>query len=446
MAKPRHCLPTKLPGRPSRLAFLCLALTLSQARAQSVATRFKFDFGSGKAAPGYTKVLPSTMYTKELGYGFEGGSSLKAVDRGGSDPLRDDFITTDKPPFYFSVKVPEEGNYKVTVVLGDREAESTTTVKAELRRLMLERVHTAPGRFESRTFIVNTRTPKISTGGEVRLKDREKTSEAWAWDDKLTLEFTDTRPAVCGLELEKVDNIPTIYIAGDSTSTDQAREPFNSWGQMLTRFFKPEVAIANHGESGESLRSFIGENRLAKVLSIIKPGDSLFIQMGHNDQKEKGEGVGAFTTYKADLKRFIAEARKHGATPVLVTSMNRLTFAPGTNTIVNSLGDYPEAVRQAAKEERVALIDLNAMSKPFYEALGPQEAHKAFAGNDTTHHSNYGSYELAKCIVEGIKRNGLPIAQSLADTPPFDPAHPDPVDRFDVPAEPRGGAERPYAN
>ena len=88
---------------------------------------------------------------------------------------------------------------------------------------------------------------------------------------------------------------------------------------MLTAFFKPEIAVANHGESGESLRGFIGERRLAKVMSVIKPGDWLLIQMGHNDQKEKGEGVGAFTTYKADLKRFIAEARQHGATPVLVT-------------------------------------------------------------------------------------------------------------------------------
>jgi lysophospholipase L1-like esterase len=140
---------------------------------------------------------------------------------------------------------------------------------------------------------------------------------------------------------------------------------------MLPRFFKPEIAVANHGESGESLRGFLGEKRWDKVLSIIKPGDYIFIQMGHNDQKEKGEGIGAFTSYENDLKRFVADARQHGATPVLVTSMNRLNF-DAEGKIVNTLGDYPEAVRQAAKEEKVALIDLNAMSKPFYEALGPR--------------------------------------------------------------------------
>jgi lysophospholipase L1-like esterase len=346
-------------------------------------------------------------------------------------------------PFYFSVKVPEEGNYKVTVTFGSATAPSVTTVKAELRRLMVEKVVTEAGKFETRSFIVNVRRPQIAGGGEVRLKDREKTTEAWAWDDKITLEFTNSSPAFTHIEIEKADNLPTIYIAGDSTSTDQPREPFNSWGQMLTRFFTPEIAVANHGESGESLKGFVGERRLAKVMSVIKPGDWLFIQMGHNDQKERGEGVGAFTTYKADLKRFIAEARQHGATPVLITPMNRLTFDAG-GKITNSLGDYPEAVRQAAREENAALIDLNAMSKPFYEAMGPTDAHRAFAGSDTTHHSDYGSYELARCIVQGIKDAKLPIAKFLANVPAFDPAHPDPFEKFDVPAEAAGRVETPY--
>jgi len=411
------------------VAPLWLALA-AVAVAEPPATTFKFDLGSEKPAAGYTKVLPTALYTDELGYGFEPGSSVAA------------------PPFYFSVKVPEEGNYKVTVTFGDRQAESITTVKAEIRRLMVEKVRTAPGKFETRSFIVNVRTPKISTGGEVRLKDREKTSEIRAWDDKLTLEFIGPHPAVSRIEIEKADKIPTVYIAGDSTSTDQSREPFNSWGQMLPRFFKPDIAVANHGESGESLRGFIGERRLEKVLSVIKPGDYLFIQMGHNDQKERGEGVGALTTYKADLKRFIADVRQHGATPVLVSPMNRLTF-DADGKITNSLGDYPEAVRQAGKEENAAVIDLNAMSKPFYEALGPVEAHKAFAGNDTTHHSDYGSYELAKCIVEGIKQDKLPLVKFLTDdvrTTPFDPAHPDPIASFDVPAEPGGNGPRPYGD
>lgn len=385
----------------------------------------RFDFTGGKPMEGYTKVDSGALYDAVAGYGFEPGEAA---------------------PRYFSVRVAEEGNYKVTITLGDAKADSVTTVKAELRRLMLERVRVAAGEFATRSFIVNVRRAAISSGGEVRLKDREKTFEAAAWDDKLTLEFIDEHPAVARLEIEKIDTIPTLFIAGDSTSTDQPREPFNSWGQMLTRFFGPGIGVANHGESGESLRGFIGERRLAKLMSVIRAGDFVLIQMGHNDQKEKGEGVGAFTTYKADLKRFIAEARKYGATPILVTSMHRLTFDADAK-IVNSLGDYPEAVRQTGREEDVAVIDLHAMSKPFYEAMGPVESHKAFAGKDTTHHSNYGSYELAKCVVEAIRAAQLPLAKFLLPgLVKFDPAHPDPVDNFDIPAEPSVAVQRPLGN
>jgi lysophospholipase L1-like esterase len=166
--------------------------------------------------------------------------------------------------------------------------------------------------------------------------------------------------------------------------------------------------------------------------------------MGHNDQKERGEGVGAFTTYKQSLKDFIRQAREHGAAPVLITSMNRRTFDAG-GSITNSLGDYPEAVRQAGREEDVPVIDLNAMSKLFYEALGPVEAVKAFADGDATHHNDYGSYELAKCVVEGIRGAKLPLAKYLREgLPRFDPAHPDPMAAFDIPAEPRGATVRPY--
>ena len=403
----------------ARLAIRSGWVDLLLAGALSAASRLTFDFA--KIAP----IAPTDFYSEARGYGFEPGHPT--------------------PPLYFSVRVPEEGNYKVTVTFGDRSAETVTTVKAELRRLMIEKVRTAPGEFVTRTFIVNVRRPQIAGGGEVRLKDREKTSEAWAWDDRLTLEFTNTHPGVAKLAIERAADVPTLFIAGDSTSTDQPVEPYNSWGQMITRFFNDEIGVANHGESGESLRGFLAERRLEKLMSVIRPGDFLMIQMGHNDQKEKGEGVGAFTTYQSDLKRFIAEARAHGAFPILVTPVNRLTWN-AEGGIVNSLGDYPEAVRQAGKDENVPVIDLNAMSKPFYEALGRENAPKAFAGKDTTHHSNYGSYELARCVVEGIRQAKLPLAQYLVEgIAPFDPAHPDPVEQFEIPAE-TGAGPKPYGN
>lgn len=401
-----------------------LAATTSLSWAQTL----HFDFGPGKVAKGHTQVLATTTYTKELGYGFDLGSKVHCA-RGS--------CTSDKP-FFFSVALPE-GDYNVKVILGDRTAATVTTVKAESRRLMLEKVETAPGKFATRTFTVNIRTPKISSGGQVRLKQREV--GVLHWDDKLTLEFNNARPAVAALEITRADKAITLHLMGDSTVTDQTREPWNSWGQMLPRFFKPGVAVANHAESGESLRSSIGERRLDKVMSVIRAGDYLFIQFGHNDQKEKDEGV---TRYTANLKRYIAEARKHGAIPVLVTPVNRRTF-DAAGKITNSLGDYPEAVRQTATEERVPLIDLNAMSKLFYEALGPEDSKKAFV--DNTHHNSYGSYELAKCVVEGIRANRLGLARFLVkDVPPFDPAHPDPLGSFKVPPSPQTTARPPEGN
>lgn len=178
----------------------------------------------------------------------------------------------------------------------------------------------------------------------------------------------------------------------------------------------------------------------------MKPGDFLLIQYGHNDEKEKGENVGAFTTYKANLKKFVEEARKKGGTPILLTPMHRRTF-DAAGKITNSHGDYPEAVRQLAREENVALIDLNAMSKTFYEALGAEKSGVAFKEGDPTHHSDYGSYELAKMIVDAMKTEKLPVAKYLLkDLPKFDPNHPDLFESFAIPASPLVSDVKPLGN
>ena len=443
-------MPTLFLGRAAALLALACALLNggAGARARGASGRedtptLKFDFGPGKVRDGYRQVLPADVYTKELGYGFEPGARVGCEDRGG-DALRGDFCTA-AAPFYFSVALPE-GNYDVTVTFGDRSGESATTVKAELRRLMLEEVRTARGRFETRTFTVNVRTPRIPAGGEVKLKDRERNMEAWAWDEKLTLEFNNSRPAVAAVEIRRNDKAPTLFLLGDSTVCDQPREPYNSWGQMLTRFFRAGLAVANHAESGESLRSSAGARRLDKVLSLMRPGDYLFIQFGHNDEKERGEGVGAFTTYKASLRRYVEEARRRGGTVVLVTPMQRRTF-DAAGRVTDSHGDYDDAVRQTARELGAPLIDLHAASKPFYEALGPEESKRAFAPGDGTHHNNYGSYQLARAVVEGIRSNRLALVKYLTDDRrPFDPAHPDPVASFKIPPSPLATDTKPLGN
>jgi hypothetical protein len=117
----------------------------------------------------------------------------------------------------------------------------------------------------------------------------------------------------------------------------------------------------------------------------------------------------------------------------------------------SSLSEYAEAARHAARNLDVAFIDLNAMSKVLYEALGPEKSARAFAapgGNvDNTHHNNYGSYELSKCVVQAIKEQKLALAKFLRDDiPPFNPAQPDDPDAFAIPASGDFTNQRPLGD
>ena len=238
------------------------------------------------------------------------------------------------------------------------------------------------------------------------------------------------------LEIEPA-KVPTVYVIGDSTVCDQPAEPWNSWGQMLPRFFKPDVAVANHSESGEAIDSSLHALRFAKIFSLMQPGDYLFVQFGHNDMKSKAPNK--LDIYKNDLKQVIADARAKGGTPVLVAPQER---KGGVDH--GTLEGYPDAVREVAKEQNCALIDLNQMSVVFYKSLGSK---LGLAFQDGTHHNNYGSYELAQCIIKGIKADNLPLAAHIADGyGDFDPAHPDNVDTFKMAVSPKSSAVKPLGN
>jgi lysophospholipase L1-like esterase len=349
-----HCMKTATLLLLVAATFALFAPTQSAAAEQM---HWKLDFGA-EALSGYTRVTPDSVFTSEMGYGFEGGSSPQFITRGGADKLRDGFVTSDSP-FLFSVAVPE-GVYRVTVVLGDTQGESITTVKAEARRLMLEKVQSANGPVDTRTFLVAVKRPELKSGGRVTLKPVELDGHR-DWDDKLTIEFSNARPCLCALEIAPAENFTTVFIAGDSTVTNQRNEPWGGWGQMLPRFFNDSVVVSNHAHSGLALFSFERQRRLEKVLSTLNQGDYLFIQFGHNDQKDKSPGAGPFTTYKANLKRFIEVTRRKGGIPVLVTPMERRRFAENGHQGA-TLADYADATRQAGAENKVPVIDLNAMS------------------------------------------------------------------------------------
>lgn len=369
-----------------------------------------FDFDLTKSQP---------VYTTESGFGYD---ILPAPTKQRSNK-----------PFYFSVKV-DDGNYRIKVELGSKKRVGETTVRAEGRRLMVHNVATKKGKFVTYEFVVNKRSPRIDDKSRVRIKEREK--DYLAWDDKLTLEFNGDAPAVKSIHIERDDQCPTIYLCGNSTVVDQNNEPWASWGQMITRWFGPEVAVSNHAESGLTARTFIAAGRLDKILTTLKKGDYVFVEFGHNDEKEKRPGDGAWYHYVYNLKIFVDQVRSKGADIVFCTPTQRRAFDSDNKTIRNTHGEFPAAMLSVAEREKVPVIDLNGMTKIFFETLGYEDSKRALVHYpkelygrelaDNTHFNPYGAYEVAKCVVMGMKQLQLPIVQYLRpDWQDFNPAQPD---------------------
>jgi len=424
------------------MIFVLTDITLTGQQAQQK-TNYKFSFGPAKEVMGYIKVDLSQKYSSETGYGFDFGTIPFAVDRGGKKPLTSGFCTSDKP-FFFSVSLPS-GNYNIKIITGDLKEASLSTVLIESKRLIFEKIRTEPGKFRTLTATINIRNSNIgSTGEEVLTSSQEKHS--LNWDEKLTFEFADKRPCICALEINKVDDALTIFLAGNSTVADYENYPFASWGQMFPRFLKQGAAVSNLAKSGLSLGTFLSQNRLKQIMDMMKPGDYLFIEFGHNDQKEKGPDDGPFKSYSERMRFFVTEFRSKGGIPVIVSPANRRSFGED-GKFTNSLGDYPEAAKQVARELNVAFIDLNAMTKTLYEALGPEKSKQLFviypensfpgqktAMNDNSHFNPYGAYQLTNCIIKGIKDNKLNLKKYLIKgIPAYNPSKPDPLGNFSWP-------------
>lgn len=345
-------------------------------------------------------------------------------------------------PFTRNIEVPD-GNYKVTVVLGSKKKAGKTVVRAENRRLMVDEVATKKGQFKTVEFVVNKRTPEIEKGKRVKVKDREKNYNTW--DNAINLEFTGAAPAVKEVKIERDTTATTIFLCGNSTVVDQPYEPWASWGQMIPRWFGPEVSISNNAESGLTAGSFLGSYRLDKILTMMKKGDYVICEFGHNDQKEKMAGAGAWYNFSYYLKIFIDKVRAKGGNIIFVTPTQRRRFDDATHSkILETHGDYPDAMRAVAKREGVPVIELHDMTRTFFETLGYENSKKAlvhypantFPGQDkpladNTHFNPYGAYEIAKMVVMGMKQLNLPIVKYLrSDWKDFNPAQPDDYNKF----------------
>ncbi|WP_438446561.1 fibronectin type III domain-containing protein [Gorillibacterium sp. sgz5001074] len=379
----------------------------------------QLDFGPGALADGYIRVRAETPYTKELKYGFAEPSKVTSGDRGTSDPLRSDYVSPADTSF--AIDLPN-GDYTVTLISGDAAAGSQTAIKAEtIQKVQL--------------------TDK--TAGQYL----EMSFEIALVDGQLNLEFSGSAPRINSLVITPKPNrvpgeIPTIYVAGDSTvqTYDEYWKPEAGWGQMIPRFFSDNVTFKNHAIGGRSSKSFIVEGRLDEVLRLIKPGDYFFVQFGHNDATiSVPERYASVPDYKNYLKTYVNGARQRGATPVLVTPMGRRSFNADTGKFNVSFPEYVAGMKEVAAELDVKLVDLSALSIAYYDSIGPEASKSVFlhvepgiynawpnGSADDTHFQEYGAIQIARLLSGGVKGLNLPISAFVKDAelPPAVPAKP----------------------
>lgn len=237
--------------------------------------------------------------------------------------------------------------------------------------------------------------------------------------------------AFMGMAFYTPDDSITIYMVGDSTMADKPgtpeENPERGWGQLLPAFFQPSVKIANHAVNGRSSKSFLNEGRWATVLTELHSGDYVFIQFGHNDQKDADSSryTNPWTAYRRNLQKYVTETRAKGAYPVILSSIVRRKFNE-QGTLVDTHGAYPFVARAVATEMNVPFIDMQLLTEDFVIALGPEKSKEIYlwvaAGEydkfpdgkqDDTHLNLEGATAYAGLVVSAIRAMKSPLVAQL---------------------------------
>ncbi len=210
----------------------------------------------------------------------------------------------------------------------------------------------------------------------------------------------------------------TVYYIGDSTV---ARNNIHSYPQTgmsqgLSLYLKESVRIESHAKNGRSTKSFLDEGRFVPVEAAMEPGDFLFIQFGHNDEKpDPARHTDPDTTFRENLLRFVSAAKKAGAFPVLITPIARRLFDENGNFLPGSHGEYPAAMKRTAVEAGVPVIDLTAVTESYLAQLGDEPSKPLFVWpKDNTHLKPEGAVTMAGFLAEGLKALGSPYSDLLA--------------------------------
>lgn len=243
---------------------------------------------------------------------------------------------------------------------------------------------------------------------------------------------------VLSLSAYKKNEKITIFMIGDSTMANKdisGGKMERGWGMMLKNFFTEDVIVDNHALNGRSSKSFISEGHWQKVVEKIKPGDYVFIQFGHNDEKDDPKRhTDPGTTFDENLRKFVKETRMRGGIPVLFNSVVRRIFTNSKtavadddtrsnssadlvegDTLVDTHGDYLLSPRNVARELDVPFVDANKITHDLEQGLGPDKSKKLHmwylpnevpslpkGRQDNTHYNVYGAYVVAGLLADAV--------------------------------------------
>lgn len=369
-------------------------------------------------------VGPEDLYTEERGYGFLTEQVMESRPHLMLPELNGGFLpvpwyrqlkparigqtrygclidAADGPqpgqiPLRFKCHVEAEGSYHVSVTIRSDETLSDLRIFTGRRCLGAYRETLLPE--ETFTCDLYTEVCGIIPRGQEQVYH----------DLSIEVCVTADRPVLSEIEIEPVE-CPVLYIAGDSTVTDQSAEypyipqiSYAGWGQMLPSLLHGKLTVSNHSHSGLTTESFRQEGHAAIPFARCKPGDYMLFQFGHNDQKLMH--LKAQEGYLANLAQYIAECRAIGVHPILVTPVARNTWRGNDGQYNDLLGEYADACLEIGLRMSVPVLDLHGLSMDFILRLRKEGARKYFYPSDYTHHNDFGARKMAEMICAEIRR------------------------------------------
>ena len=344
-----------------------------------------------------TDICPEgVLYTPELEYGFVTKENREEQEMLQIPAITSGFIPTniksDRPvPTMFRLDVPHSGNYRVEINADNDGREAL--IFLERRRLYCLEHFTG-----NRTFVFTCNVCDIIPEHKERIYHDGGLDISWVGDG-LRVNSVEVKEYAC----------PTIFIAGDSTVTDQPADypyspgtSYSGWGQMISAYLNNTVAVSNHAHSGLTTESFRKEGHYSIITNEIGPGDYFFMQFGHNDQKL--EHLRENGGYRENIIRYIQEVRERGAFPVIVTSLSRNTWFNNGEAYNDLLKDYAAECKKIGAEFDVPVLDLHEYSMDLILKNGLEESRKYYYPGDLSHTNDFGAYLMAGFVAAEMAR------------------------------------------